>query len=335
MRAVRLYAARDLRVEEIEAPGVPAPGAVRVRVTAAGICGSDLHNFLTGAWISRVPSVAGHEFAGVVEAVGPGVSALKPGDAVVADSRFACGSCPACRAGRANVCERLGFVGEVCDGGFAETVALPERLLTLIAPTIDPRAAALAEPLAVALHALARLAPEPASPVLIAGCGPIGGLAALVLSRRHDGPVLVADRNAERLARVVAVTGAHPVALDAEAVASARAGAPLLAALDATGSSAVIETLAGLLAPGGRLALVGIGRGSVEIDPTHLVEAEIAILGCHAFRDELAQAAALLPALEADLLALVDETIGLAEVPAAYERLASGRASGLKTIILP
>ena len=86
---------------------------MRLRVTAAGICGSDLHNYRTGAWISRSPAVAGHEFAAIVDAVGAGVAELQPGDQVVADSRFTCGSCPACRAGRPNVCQHLGFVGEV------------------------------------------------------------------------------------------------------------------------------------------------------------------------------------------------------------------------------
>src|SRR5689334_24008478 len=110
MKAARLYGPGDLRVEDVTEPGVPDAGWVRLRVTAAGICGSDLHNFRTGQWISRAPSVAGHEFAGIVAALGPGVTDLTIGDTVVADSRFWCGECPACRSGRRNVCARLGFV---------------------------------------------------------------------------------------------------------------------------------------------------------------------------------------------------------------------------------
>jgi len=104
MKAVRLYAAGDLRVEDIDPPGPPAPGWVTIRTTAAGICGSDLHNYKTGHWISRSPSVAGHEFAGVVTDLGAGVSNLAVGDTVVADSRYWCGQCEACLAGRTNVC---------------------------------------------------------------------------------------------------------------------------------------------------------------------------------------------------------------------------------------
>jgi (R,R)-butanediol dehydrogenase/meso-butanediol dehydrogenase/diacetyl reductase len=91
-----------------------------LRITAAGICGSDLHNFRTGQWISRSPSVAGHEFAAEVVELGAGVTGFALGDKVVADSRFWCGTCAACRRGLPQVCETLGFVGEVCDGGFAE-----------------------------------------------------------------------------------------------------------------------------------------------------------------------------------------------------------------------
>lgn len=335
MKAVRLYAAGDLRVEDIASPPAPGVGEVRVAVSAAGICGSDLHNFRTGAWISRSPSVAGHEFAGIIAALGEGVSGFAVGDAVVADSRVTCGVCAACRSGRSNVCEKLGFVGEVCDGGFAEEVVLPASALVRAPADVDAAALAMAEPLAVALHAVKRLAVPVGSPVLIAGCGPIGGLAALVLSERHDGPLLVADRNTDRAQRVAEVTGARIVNLTAEAVAGVLAGEPLLAVLDATGHPGVIGTLLDLVSPGGTLALVGIGHGSLAIDPVRLVEREIALAGCHAFTDELPEAVAMMPKLEDRLLALADETIPLDAIPAAYERLLTGRSTGLKTIIRP
>ena len=88
--------------------------------------------------------------------------------------------------GYPHLCERLGYVGEVCDGGFAEALLLPERLVHKVDPALDPAIAAMAEPLAVALHAVNRLRPAGGEPVLVVGCGPIGGLAALVLSRRPD-----------------------------------------------------------------------------------------------------------------------------------------------------
>jgi (R,R)-butanediol dehydrogenase/meso-butanediol dehydrogenase/diacetyl reductase len=333
MKAVRLYGAGDLRVEDIDSPGAPKPGWVGLDVTAAGICGSDLHNYRTGQWISRSPSVAGHEFAGVVTALGEGVSGFAVGDAVVADSRFWCGACENCRAGRGNICQKLGFVGEVCDGGFAEATMLPARLLVRHDPALDPAIAAMAEPLAVALHAVRKQAVRSGEPVLVIGCGPIGGLAALLLSRVHDGPLLVADRNEARARLVAEAARATVVVLEEGAVAAALGSRPLRYALDATGDARVLKTVLSLLAGGGSVALVGISHAPVDLDLNTLVEREISLVGCHAFIDELPEAVAMLPDLAPALAGLIDAEITLDEVPAAYQRLLAGQARGLKTII--
>jgi (R,R)-butanediol dehydrogenase/meso-butanediol dehydrogenase/diacetyl reductase len=324
MRSARLYAAGDIRVEEIEAPGMPQPGWVNLRVTAAGICGSDIHNFRTGQWISRSPSVAGHEFAGVVTACGEGVGGLAIGDSVVADSRFWCGECPACKAGRTNVCKALGFVGELCDGGFAEFTSLPERLLVKHDPALAVEIAAMAEPLAVALHAVNRLAAPKGEPVLVAGCGPIGGLAALVLSTMGFA-VLVADRNAARAAMVADVTGARIADIET---------ADVRFALDATGNIHVIRQLIDRVDGGGALAIAGISHGEIALDPNILVERELSLIGCHAYLDELPDAVAMLPGLAPQLARFIDEQIGIEGIPDAYARLMEGKAEGLKTIIL-
>lgn len=333
MKAARLYTAGDIRVEDIDIPGPLAPGWVRVAVTAAGICGSDIHNFRTGQWITRSPSVAGHEFAGVVTEVGAGVRALTAGDTVVADSRFWCGECPACQSGRHNICDHLGFVGEICDGGFAEQAALPERLLVRYDPALDPAIAAMAEPLAVALHAVRRQAVPAGEPVLVIGCGPIGGLAALLLSRLHDGPVLVCDRNADRAGLVARVTGALSVTLDTESLGDVLCGRGLRYALDATGHIDVLRRAIVLLGGGGSLTLVGITHGRIELDPNTLVEREIALIGCHAFTDELPEAVAMLPGLAPALVQLIDREITIDAVPQAYAQLLAGNVTGLKTIV--
>jgi (R,R)-butanediol dehydrogenase / meso-butanediol dehydrogenase / diacetyl reductase len=333
MKAVRLHAVRDLRFETIEAPGAPPPGWVLLDVEAAGICGSDLHNFSTGQWISRSPSTAGHEFCGRVAAVGDGVTAFQPGDAVVADSRFWCGECDNCRAGRRNACSTLGFVGEVCDGGFAEQALLPERLVVGRPDDLHASVAAMSEPLAVALHALGKLAPEPGAPVLIVGCGTIGGLCALALSRRHDGPILLADRNETRAASVARATGGVVVPLDRDAISAHLGGQPLRHIIDASGAIAAVRTSLDLIGANSRFVLVGISHGSLDLDPNILVEREIALLGSHAFTDELPDAIALAAELSNVLPGFINETIRLEDVPAAFDRLIAGQATGLKTII--
>lgn len=330
MKAVRLHARGDLRVEDIPLPPPPPPGWVNIAVSAAGICGSDLHNFRTGQWITRSPSVPGHELVGRVTALGVGVGDLAIADRVVADSRFWCGECAACGEGDHHLCARLGFVGEICDGGFAEHVALPRRLLHRLPDTLTDEAAVMAEPVAVALHAVKRLSARPQDAVLVAGCGPIGGLAALVLAERGHRDIRVADRNPSRLARVCDVTGARPVALE-----PASAGGGVRHAIEATGSTAALRSLLDCVGSGGAIALVGIMHGRMDLDPNILVEREVSLIGCHAFRDELPEAIALLGSCASRAAMLIDREIGISGVPEAYERLLAGDSQGLKTIVRP
>lgn len=332
MRAVRLHDAGDLRLEHVDPPAAPPSGFVNVNVKAAGICGSDLHNYRTGQWITRRPSVAGHEFCGVVSAVAEDVASFNVGDAVVVDSRVWCGTCPACVSGRTNICENLGFVGEVCDGGFAEEVQLPAYLLHRYDPSLPARVAAMAEPLAVALHAVRKLNARAGEPVLIVGCGTIGGLSALILSKTHDGPILLADLNGARARAVAELVGGRHVDLSKEAISAALGDTRLRYAMDATGSVKAIAALLDTLHGGGAIALVGISHGTLDFDPNVLVEREIAFVGCHAFNDELPEAITMLDDLRASL-ERISGTIGLEDVPATYERLLSGRGTALKTII--
>jgi len=333
VKAVRLHGRLDLRVEEVDPPSPPLPGFANIEVRAAGICGSDIHNYRTGQWISRTPSTAGHEFCGRVIALGADAGDLSVGDTVVADSRFWCGRCAACRAGMPNICESLGFVGEICDGGFAEAVQLPTRLLLRHDPALPPRIATLAEPLAVALHAVRRLGARKGEPVLVVGCGTIGGLAALVLSRSHDGPILVSDINAGRARAVAERANAAVVPLDADRVSATLAAHRLRYAIDATGSTQAIDTTLRLLAGGGALALVGISHTRIEIDPNLIVERETALIGCHAFGGELADAVAMLPGLAPLLAGIIEVLPGLDDVPQAYERLLAGGGKALKTLV--
>jgi (R,R)-butanediol dehydrogenase/meso-butanediol dehydrogenase/diacetyl reductase len=236
MKAVRLYSKNDLRVEEIEAPNALAPTEVRVRVLAAGICGSDIHNFKTGQWISRSPSTAGHEFAGVVTQVGRAVSSLRAGDRVVADSRVVCGECRNCIEGYPQICEKLGFVGEVVDGGFAEEVVLDCGLLHRIDESADERVLAMAEPTAVALHTLKRLGAALGSAILIVGCGPIGAICG-ILARHRGHSLLLADKSSDRASLVARITNGQVI----DVQASAHHGDLPRFAIDATGSPSVVS----------------------------------------------------------------------------------------------
>ena len=328
MRAVRLHGVKDLRVEAVDLPLPPGPDEVTLRVTAAGICGSDLHNFTTGAWISRAPSVAGHEFTGIITATGADVTHVGPGDTVAVDSRVTCGACQNCREGLSQICEELGFLGEVIDGGFAEYVTIPAKNVLKAPADIPARRLAMAEPLAVALHAVNLLAAPPGAPVLVTGAGTIGALVALILSH-EDHPVSIIDRHAGRAKRAARVVGGTVTRLDEPEASLPRY------AVDATGSPEVIDTLIHRMRGGGALALVGIGARPLSLNPTLLVEREIRLSGCHAFGSELPEAVALLSVLGPQLDRLIDAEIPLERVPDAYARHLAGEVIGAKTIILP
>jgi len=212
---------------------------------------------------------------------------------------------------------------------------LPARGLLKVDPGIPPQVAALSEPLAVALHAIKRAEPVPGKPVLVAGAGPVGGLACLLLHHLGFGPVLFAERQPARRALVAEVTGAIPVALEADVIAASAGGRPIAAAIEATGVNAVLERLVDLVGPGARIALVGISTGKAALATIALVEREIELKGCSAFRDELPEAVAMLGDLAQPLARLIEAPIGLDAVPAAYERLIAGGSAALKTIIRP
>lgn len=335
MRAVRFHGVGDLRVEDVPAPSAPGAGEVRMRVRAAGICGSDLHNFKTGQWMSRLPVTPGHEFAAEVLDIGAGVTGFKAGDLVVADSRAPCGRCENCRAGRHNLCVALGYVGEVCDGGFAEQVTLPAASLLAVDRHLPAEVAALAEPLGVALHVIHRLDPTKGEPVLVAGAGPVGGLVTLLLDHLGFGPVLFAERQQTRRELIGGVCSARHVELEPNAVINLLGGRPLRFAVEATGHGPVLDRLIGLVGAGARIAMVGIFHGRTEIDANAIVEREIELRGCSVFADEQREAVALLPALAPKLRQLVSAPIALEDVPSAYRDLLEGRAPALKTIIKP
>jgi (R,R)-butanediol dehydrogenase/meso-butanediol dehydrogenase/diacetyl reductase len=191
----------------------------------------------------------------------------------------------------------------------------------------------MAEPLAVALHAVQRLRVPPGEPVLLIGCGTIGGLSGLLLSRLHQGDLLFSDLKADRARMVAAICGGTAIDLAPAEIAARLPGRRLRYALDATGSSKAIGQTIDLLSGGGALALVGISHGRLDLDPNSLVEREIALLGCHAYENELPEAVSLLPQLQKELLEFSDVLASLDEVPAAYQRLLDGQTNRPKTIV--
>ncbi|MGH9095393.1 MAG: zinc-dependent alcohol dehydrogenase, partial [Acidimicrobiales bacterium] len=178
---------------------VPNPTAdqVLIEIGHCGICGSDLHLLVEG-W-GAPGTIAGHEYSGVIRALGSGVRGWAVGEAVVGGPPRACGRCRRCAAGQPSQCEdRAGTTGEQDGGGFARYVAVDAGRLVRLPEGLSPRTAALAEPLAVALHAVTRAELSPGDTVMVFGAGPIGALAVAALVADGRYPVTVVEPNEGR-----------------------------------------------------------------------------------------------------------------------------------------
>jgi (R,R)-butanediol dehydrogenase / meso-butanediol dehydrogenase / diacetyl reductase len=334
MKAARFYGPGDIRVEEIERVAQLPAGHVRLQILAAGICGSDIHNFKTGQWIATLPVTPGHEFSGQVIQLADDVDNLRVGDMVVSDSKVYCGRCEFCKQGKTNLCSSLAFVGEANDGGFAEETVQPAFRLHKVPEGVPGEVAALSEPLAVALHVVTRLAMDGPSTVLVAGGGPVGGLVAVALSEQGH-RVLLVERNDARAEALVSMGNIERVPLDNDSIRDATGGNGADYCVEATGAPAVLSSLIEVVKAGGRIAMVGIPSGSIRTSLTRLVEREIDIVGCSAFSDEQTQALEMLPKLADKLRTLISAPITLDDVPTSYGELCSGNTRYIKTIVTP
>jgi (R,R)-butanediol dehydrogenase/meso-butanediol dehydrogenase/diacetyl reductase len=325
MQALRFHGPEKIRHEEIRRPELKRDGDVKVQVGAAGICGSDLHVYKTGAYVTQLPVVMGHEFSGIVLETGPGVTHLKPGDHVVGDSRVPCGQCEFCMKGRPNLCNTLGFLGEVCDGAFAEETVVDQGLLVGIDPSVPFRLAALAEPLAVALHAVSRVELSRFSRALVIGAGPIGALIHCLLKRNGMESAFIYDRSDYRR-RTVA--GRFP-----ESVGEPEGVYDLV--FETTGSTQVPKKIIpDILAKKGTLVMVGLYGAPLEFEFTQLVEHEWTLTGCAAFSTELSEAADLLAAHGSDFEYIVSHQLPLKEGQTAFDLLLDGAKRAMKVVFV-
>ncbi len=197
MKACVLHAVGDLRFEEVAAP-TPGPGEVLLNVGACGVCGSDIRRvFTTGTY--HFPTIPGHEFAGEVAAVGPGVAEGLVGERAAVFPLIPCRECAACVAGAFAQCENYSYLGSRCDGAFAEFVRAPAWNLVMVPDRVSLEEAAMTEPAAAAVHALRQVGVAIGDAVLVFGAGPIGLLLGLWARVWGAGKVLLADVDAKKL----------------------------------------------------------------------------------------------------------------------------------------
>ena len=329
----------DLRREELPVPA-PAAGELVLRIDAALTCGTDVKTLRRGhpVMIPKVPTVFGHEFAGTVAAVGPGVSAFREGDRMVAANSAPCGACASCRAGRPNLCEDLLFV----NGAYGEFIALPPRLVSRnvvpLAASLAAERAAFAEPLACALLAIERARVESGQTVVVFGHGPLGCLLGMLAASRQARVVMVGKSGwrFDRLkqlgfARWLDATAAGNIV---EEVRGATAGRGADVAVDATGRPEVWEQAVDSVGRGGSVVFFGgcAPGTSIRLDTRRTHYEELTLLGAFHHTPEMIRRA--VQALESGAVvpdSLISHRMRLEEVGRALDLMAKGEA--LKVLI--
>jgi L-iditol 2-dehydrogenase len=339
MRALLLDAERHLSLVETAIPALVGPTDVLVRVRAVGICGSDLHGYLGQSGRRIPPLVMGHEATGEVVAVGEGVRALQPGARVATNTIAACGHCRPCLAGERAICENRRILGMDAPGAYAEYVVWPEASLPLLPDGLSYEAGALAEPLAVALHAVNMAGIEPGDAVLIAGAGPIGALTHLLARIAGAGTIIVSDLHADRLGSaralgadvVVDASAADPVAVARELTG----GSGVDVAFEAVGAGVTARQTIDAVRNAGTVVWLGNSANLIEVGMQAVVTRNLTIRGSYAMTgDEFERALSLLAGGRLPVDAIINRYASLDEGPALFEELLVSPAT-IKCVMRP
>lgn len=339
MRAIVIHAARDLRVEEREVEAL-GPGQVRLRLATGGVCGSDLHYYNHGGFGAvrlKEPMILGHEVSAFVEE--PGASGFAMGQLVAVSPSRPCGGCRFCLEGLPNQCLNMRFYGSAMpfphiQGAFRE-VLVADASQCVDATGLTPGEAAMAEPLAVTLHATGRAGGMLGKRVLVTGCGPIGVLSILAARRAGAAEIVATDLSDFTLALAakagadrVINTGASP---DALAGYGAEKGY-FDVLYECTGVAAALAGGIAALRPRGVILQLGLG-GDMSLPMMAITAKELELRGSFRFHPEFAVGVGLMQKGLIDVKPLITHTVGLDEAERAF-RLASDRTKAMKAQIV-
>jgi L-iditol 2-dehydrogenase len=319
----------------------PGPGEALLRVASCGVCGSDVHAFRSHPgfeWV-RTPVTLGHEFSGIVEAIGQGVTRVSPGDRVVAVAIQGCGRCATCRAGFTQLCPQREAVGLSRDGGMAEYAVMPEQHLVPVPEELDLSVAALGEPLSVAVHAVnVRADIEAGQKVVVSGPGPIGVLCGMVAKLR-GAEVLLTGVGQDSESRLPAAerAGLRTANLSEEPLEehlrhTFGEGAPDVW-IESSGSVRALGSALESVRPGGTVIVVGIYAEEMRFSPTLAVRRELSLLFSYSCTyADYQESLELLGRGAIDPGPLLSK-YPLEDAPEAFEAVSKGRT--VKAILVP
>lgn len=339
-KAIVAHGPKDLRIEDQDV-AAPGPGEVLIAMKRGGICGSDLHYYNHGGFGTvrlKEPMVLGHEVAGEVIVLGDGVEGLQTGDLVAVSPSRPCYDCAYCHEGSQNHCMNMRFYGSAMpfphiQGAFREFIVADARQCA-VANGISAGEAAVAEPLAVVLHAAKRAGDLMGKRVLVTGCGPIGQLAVLVARAAGAAQIVATDMTPFTLdmAKSVGADITHNVAEETDPLAPYTANKGTFDVLfECSGVAAALAGAVPAMRPGGVIMQLGLG-GDMSLPVQAMTAKELELRGSFRFHAEFFDAVALMQAGRLDVKPLITQTLPFDDAVAAFE-IASDRTKAIKAQI--
>lgn len=321
MKAMRLEAIGNLFVREVEKPA-PGPDDLLVRVEACGVCGTDRH-LLHGEFPSAPPVTLGHEFCGIVEAMGADVKGFEIGVRITGDPNISCGRCPQCMAGRVNLCRNLRAIGIHRDGGFADYVIVPQKQAFQLPPGLKPTHGAFCEPLACCLHGIDMAEIKAGSSVAVLGGGVIGLLTVQLARLAGATTVILSTRQASRRKLAEEIGATHSVDPSSSDIIEEIAGDTGLVpggvdvVIECAGVAETVQQTTRLARAGGTVVILGVmPQGArVELEPFDILFRELRVLGSFINPFTHRRAADLVASGLIEIDKLISRQISLDEAP--------------------
>ncbi|QFT34500.1 L-idonate 5-dehydrogenase (NAD(P)(+)) [Labrenzia sp. THAF82] len=340
MKAIVIHAAEDLRIEE-QSVVPPGPGEVQIELARGGICGSDLHYYNHGGFGPvrlKEPMILGHEVAGHITALGEGVSGLSIGQLVAVSPSRPCGNCRFCDEGQFNQCLNMRFYGSAMpfphiQGAFRE-VLVADASQCAPADGLSPGEAAMAEPLAVCLHAVRNAGSMLGKSVLVTGCGPIGILCILAARRAGADLIVATDLSAFTLSKAEAA-GADRVINMAETPEGLEGYFADKGTFDVlfecSGAAPALASGISAMQPGGTIVQLGLG-GDMPVPMMALTAKELSLKGSFRFHEEFFTGVSLMQKGLIDVKPFITQTFPLSDAVAAF-KTAGDRSQAVKAQI--
>jgi (R,R)-butanediol dehydrogenase/meso-butanediol dehydrogenase/diacetyl reductase len=305
VRAAVFRAPGDVRIESVPEPAAPGPGELLIKVSKAALCGTDSAEWDHGPLLARPPVILGHEFTGTVVAAGPdatgaGPGGFAPGSRVVSGAGISCGTCAWCIAGRTNLCASYQTLGLHRDGGLAEYVLSPASICRAVPGELDDVGAAMAQPLAVALHAARRGKAGPGRSCVVIGAGGIGAFIVAATAALGADPLIAVDIADGRLATAAELGATHLVNAErgdpVQAVLAAAGPEGAHVVIEASGAPASPAAALAMVRRGGDVVIVGLQAHPFGIDLFSVATRELDLHGtlAHVCGEDLSEAVSVL-----------------------------------------